>query len=128
MEVPKAERLREVYRRLAAAPAAQTFAEMRGQLDDVLNAVEDQLTGIPYDPGRWESDGRLYPVQDDNVHAVQGNPRVKLLRARGSRICIGDNGAIEIQDVVSRAVEFSKPGSDGRGVWDLAPPDDPPSR
>lgn len=124
MEVPKAQRLQEVYRRLAQAPAAGTFIEMRSQLDDVLNAVEDQLTGITYDPRRWEMDGRLYPVQDDNVHDVEGNPRVTLLRARGSMIYIGDNGAIEIQDVVSGAVEFSKPGLDGRGVWELAQPDD----
>lgn len=120
MEVPKTVRLQEVYRRLAAAPAARTFAEMRRQLDDVLNEVENQLTGIPYDPRLWQTDGRLYPVQDDNVHDVEGHPRVSLLRARGSLIYIGENGAIEIQDVVSGGVEFSKPGSDGCGVWELA--------
>lgn len=117
MEVPKTERLQEVYRRLTAAPAARTFAEMRRQLDNVLNAVEDELTGIPYDPLRWETDGRLYPVQDDNIFDVEGHPCVMLLRARGNTIYIGDNGAIEIQSVVSGFVEFSKPGSDGRGVW-----------
>jgi len=124
MEVPKAQRLQEVYCRLNQAPATSTFAEMRRQLDDILNQVEDELTGIPYDPAHWATDGRLYPVQDDNVHEVEGNPRVALLRARGSMIYIGDNGAIEIQDVVSGAVEFNKPGSDGRGVWELAQPDD----
>ena len=122
MEVPKAQRLQEVYRRLAQAPASGTFAEMREQLTDVLNAVEDQLTGIPYDPRYWDTDGRLYPVQDDNVYDVEGNPRVRLLRARRSLIYISDNGAIEIQDVISGTVEFSKPGSDGRGVWELAQP------
>lgn len=122
MEVPKAQRLQEVYRRLAHAPAAETFTEMRDQMNDVLNAVEDQLTGIPYDPHCWETDGRLYPVQDDNVYGVEGSPRITLLRARRSSIYIGDNGAIEIQDVVSGAVVFSKPGSDGRGVWELTQP------
>ncbi|HYW14109.1 MAG TPA: hypothetical protein VE871_19245 [Longimicrobium sp.] len=124
MEVPKSQRLQEVYRRLALAPAAETFTEMRDQLADVLNAVEDQLTGVPYDRRRWQTDGRLYPVQDDNVYGVDGHPDVRLLRARGSMIYIGDNGAIEIQDVVSGAVDLSKPGSDGRGVWELAQPDD----
>ena len=118
MEVPKTERLKEVYRRLAAAPAARTYGEMRRQLDDVLNEVEDELSGIPYDPTRWATDGRLYPVQDDNVHDIDGNPGVVLLRARGSVIYIGDNGAIEIQDVVAGVVQFSKPGSDGRSVWE----------
>ncbi len=120
MEVPKAHRLQEVYRRLSEAPAAGTFTEMRCQLDDILNAVEDQLTGIPYDPRRWATDGRLYPVQDDNVYDVEGHPDVLLLRARGSEIYIGGNGAIEIRNAASGAVEFSKAGADGRDVWELA--------
>jgi hypothetical protein len=124
MEVPKAQRLQEVYRRLAQAHAAMTFMEMRSQLEEVLNAVEDELTDIPYDPLRWATDGRLYPVQDDNLYDVEGNPRVRLLRARGSMVYIGDNGAIEILDAVSGVVEFSKPGADGRGVWELPRPDD----
>ena len=119
MEVPKTHRLQEVYRRLAEAPVARTFAEMRRQLDDVLNAVEDQLSGVPYDPRRWVTDGRLYPVQDDRVFDVEGHPCVMLLRARRMPIYIGDNGSIEIQNA-SGAVEFSKPGADGRGVWELA--------
>lgn len=122
MEVPKAQRLQEVYRRLAQAPAAGTFTGMRDQLNEMLNAVEDQLTNIPYDPRCWETDGRLYPVQDDNVYDVEGHPRVTLLRARRSMIYIGDNGAIEVHDVVSGAVQFSKPGLDGRRVWELAEP------
>jgi hypothetical protein len=120
MEVPKQHRLQEVYRRLAGAPEARTFAEMRRQLDDVLNEVEDQLSGVPYEPRRWATDGRLYPVQDDNVYDVEGHPRVTLLRARRSEVYIGDNGAIEIRDAASGAVEFSKVGADGRGVWELA--------
>lgn len=128
MEVPKAQRLQEVYRRLAQSSAAKTFMEMRGQLEDVLNAVEDELTGIPYAPLHWATDGRLYPVQDDNVYDVESNPRVTLLRARGSMVYIGDNGAIEIQNAVSGEVDFSKPGQDGRGVWELArPANDRPS-
>jgi hypothetical protein len=118
MGVPKEERLREVYRRLAAAPAARTFAEMRRQLDDVLNTVEDELTGVPYDPRRWATDGRLYPVQEDNVFDVKGHPRVSLLRARKAAIYIGDNGSIEIRDASGR-MECSKPGADGLAVWDL---------
>lgn len=120
MGVPKQHRLQEVYRRLVEAPAARTFAEMRRQLDDILNAVEDHLTGIPYDPRRWVTDGRLYPVQDDNVYEVEGHPDVSLLRARGSEIYIAANGAIEIRNAGSGVVECSKAGADGRGVWDPA--------
>jgi hypothetical protein len=120
MGVPKQHRLQEVYRRLVEAPAARTFAEMRRQLDDILNAVEDQLTGIPYAPRRWVTDGRLYPVQDDNVYEVEGHPDATLLRARGSEIYIAANGAIEIRNAASGVVECSKAGADGRGVWDPA--------
>jgi hypothetical protein len=120
MEVPKRERLQEVYRRLAAAPPATSFAEMRRQLDAILNEVEDQLTGIPYDASSWVIDGRLYPVQDDHVHDVEGHPGVTLLRARRNEIFIGANGSIEIRNAASRAVEFSRCGADGRGVWELA--------
>lgn len=119
MEFPRVQRLQEVYRRLAEVPAARTFAEMRGQLDDILNAVEDQLTGIPYDPSRWSTDGRLYPVQDDNVFEVEGHPRVTLLRARRNEIYIADNGSIEIRNAATGEVEFSKAGADGLGVWEL---------
>lgn len=122
MEVTKSHRLQEVYQRLASAPAARTFTEMRTQLDNILNAVEDQLTGIPYNPSRWATDGRLYPVQDDNVYDVEGHPDVTLLRARGSEIYIGANGAIEIRNADSGEVEFSKAGADGRDVWELATP------
>jgi hypothetical protein len=62
MEVSRAQRLQEIYRRLAQAPAAGSFTEMRRQLDDVLNEVEDELSGVAYDPRRWATDGRLYPV------------------------------------------------------------------
>lgn len=118
MEVSKTERLREIYRRLGEAPAARTFAEMRGQLDDIINAVENQLTRIPYDPQNWQADGRIYPVQDDKVFDVAEHPRMTLLRARKNLIYIGDNGSIEIQNAFGDVI-IRKPGSDGLGVWNL---------
>lgn len=117
MEVPKAERLREIYRRLAQAPPAATFAEMRTQLAIIIDDVEERMTDIPCDPMRWRTDGRIYPVQDDNVFAVPGHPRVKLLRARKNRVYIGVNGSLEIQHA-SGAAAIRKPGADGRGVWE----------
>jgi hypothetical protein len=118
MEVPKQQRLEEIYRRLAQAPTARTFAEMRAQLADVINAVEDRLTGIPYNPANWRSDGRIYPVHDDNVFDVAGHPRVTLLRARKNLVYIGDNGSVEIHNA-SGGVAFRKPGRDGLDVWEL---------
>lgn len=118
MEIPKADRLQEIYRRLANAPAARTFAEMRDQLADIINAVEDQLTDIPYDPENWRNDGRIYPVQGDNVFSVVGHARVTLLRARKNFVYIGENGSIEIHNA-SGEVAIRKNGMDGRAVWDL---------
>lgn len=118
MEVPKAERLQEIYRRLAQAPPAGTFLEMRDQLADIVNAVEDQLTNIPHNPAEWRIDGRIYPVQEDYVFDVAEHPRVTLLRARKNSIYIGDNGSIEIR-YASGEVAVRKPGSDGRSVWEL---------
>lgn len=118
MEVPKQDRLQEIYRRLAQAPAAGTFDEMRTQLADVINAVEDELTQRPFDPAKWRHDGRIYPVYDDNVFDVAGHPRVTLLRARKSLVYIGDNGSAEIRNS-SGDVAFQKPGRDGLGVWAL---------
>ena len=57
----KAERFAEFLRRLRAAPAASSFTEAFRQLGDILNAVEDELTSIPYDPANWQNDGRMYP-------------------------------------------------------------------
>jgi hypothetical protein len=118
MQVPKSERLQEIYRQLARAPAAGTFTEMREQLAHIINAVEDQLSGMPYNPANWRTDGRIYPVQEDKVFDVAKHPRVTLLRARKNLVYIGDNGSIEIQDA-SGCVTIHKPGSDGLGVWKL---------
>jgi hypothetical protein len=117
--VPKQHRMQEIYRRLAEAPAAGTFVEMRDRLANIVNAVEDQLTSIPYDPESWQNDGRIYPVQDDNVFDVAGHSRVTLLRARKNLVYIGDNGSIEVRNA-SGEVVIHKPGRDGLGVWELS--------
>lgn len=74
-------------RRMEMAAAATDFASAKKLLDDTLNAVEDELTDIPYDPTLWESDGRMYPVQDDNVRSVTDrplHPRQRLARDPGA--------------------------------------------
>jgi hypothetical protein len=118
MAVPKRVRLQELYRRLAAAPFASTYEEARGQHSNILNEVEDALTGIPYDLSRWETDGRMYPPQDDNLRKVPGQPHVRRFRHFGHNTYIGDNGSIEITRL-DGTVEFQKYGADGRGVWEL---------
>jgi hypothetical protein len=118
MEPTKVQRIEEFIRRLGALPPAANFEEAKKQLDDTLNAVENELTSIPFNPETWESDGRMYPVQFDNVRTVPGHPSVKRLRSRGHNTFIGTNGSIEIQAASSAAVLFRKPGADGKGVWE----------
>jgi hypothetical protein len=113
----KPERLVEFYRRLRLAPAARTFEEAYELICSTLNAVEDELTDIPYDPDRWQEDGRLYPPFDDHARAVPGNPRLRRFRSLAHNTYIGDNGAFEIRSLVGE-VELDKPGADGKGVWD----------
>jgi hypothetical protein len=121
MAASRQERLQVFFAQLGAAPAAASFEEAYQQLTDVLNAVEDELTDVPYDPDSWQFDGRLYPPQMDSLREVPEHPEIKRFRAREHNVFISDWGAIEIRAVRGAIVLFAKPGADGRGVW----PDDP---
>jgi len=118
MEVPKRERLDEFFRRLLAAPAVGSADEAMQQLSNILDAVEDELSGVPNVPDNWREDGRIYPPKLDNVHPVARHPNVKRFRSLGHSTFVGINGSLE---VVARdgSVELSKPGLDGRSVWEL---------
>lgn len=112
----KSERLAELFRRLAAAPAVTSAIEAKSLLDSTLNAVEDELTGVPYDPEAWMTHDRMYPPQEDSRRVVPGRPDIARYRSRSHNTYIGANGAIEIA-AVSGEVLFRKPGADGRYVW-----------
>ena len=79
------------------------------------NAVEDELTTIPFDPANWRNDGRMYPPQMDGLRAVPGRSDVRRFRSRSHNTLIAINGAIEIRELSDRAI-FSKPGADGQTV------------
>jgi hypothetical protein len=111
----KAERLAEFLRRLAAAPPAADFDEAYRQICDILNAVEDDMTNIPYDPSKWMVDGRLYPPQADHMKLMPGRSDVKRFRSRANATLIGDNGAIRIEDLSGRTI-LDKPGGDRRTI------------
>jgi len=113
----RAERFREFLRRLEEGPNAPGFDEARKLLDETLNAVEDELSGVPFNPGTWLTDGRMYPPQDDNIRDVAERPDVKRLRALDHFIYIAANGAIRIERVSTRVLELDKQGRDGRRVF-----------
>jgi hypothetical protein len=117
MDKPKAERLQEFFRRLAKLPAAKSAKSARGQLATTLNQVEDEMTSIPNDPVGFQSDGRMYPPQDDSARAVPNRPDVKRFRSRSHNTFIRKNGALEVQELDGKVI-FSKRGADGKGVWE----------
>src|SRR5690606_6750703 len=109
------ERFQEFLKRLSAAPPAGSGSDALTLLREMLNAVEDQLSGIAYQPEQWQNDGRIYPPQEDNARDVPGRDDLVRYRSRGHSTWIRNNGAIEIRDHTGTVV-FSKLGADGRGT------------
>jgi hypothetical protein len=115
--IPKPVRLQVFLDELRKAALASNAGAAKKLIDDTLNAVEDDLTDIPYNPGQWRTDGRMYPVQEDNAGDVEGHPGITSYRSRKHETLIRENGAFEIRDANTGEVLISKPGSDGKGVW-----------
>ena len=97
---------------------ASSSDEALSILSATLNEVEDELTGILYNPESWQTDGRLYPPLRDSRHPVPGCPDVMRWRSKAHNTYIRDNGAVEIVTVQEGEIVFRAPGRDGRGVWD----------
>jgi hypothetical protein len=77
--VPKSVRFEEFLARLRSGPAAATGDEAKRFIDETLNGVEDELTDIPFNPSNWRTDGRMYPVQEDNAGNLDEYPEVTRL-------------------------------------------------
>jgi hypothetical protein len=110
-DVTRAERFAEFLRRLRNAPTAATATEAFWQLRDILNAVEDEMTAIPFNPANLQTDGRMYPPQHDS-RKPKPSPGVKRYRTRKHNVLIWKNGAIRIQDLFGTVI-LSKHGGDG---------------
>src|SRR6266699_104053 len=109
MAVEKSIRLAEFYRRLTAAPNASSHDEAFLLIDRTMNQVEDEMSGIPFDPARSFNDGRLYPPSPE-FERESKDPGVRCYAQRRHRTYIGSNGAIEIRSHLDEVI-FSKTGS-----------------
>ena len=122
--LPKRDRLREVFRRLASAESPSTFDEAYRLLCSTIELVEDQHSGLPNEPARWKELQRLFPPGTDRMSSVEGT-EVKRFDSLGHVTYIAPNGAIEIRAKRSNTgqvvVHLSKPGSDGLGLSEVCP-------
>ena len=89
---------------------------------ETLNGVEDEFSGVPYDPSEPGNDGRMYPPDPRFPARRASAPGVRVYRQRAHVTYVADNGGIETRVVQAEAegpVEYTmldKPGSDGRRV------------
>ncbi|HEV2331061.1 MAG TPA: hypothetical protein VGY56_19945 [Verrucomicrobiae bacterium] len=114
----KAKRLQEFLDRLEAAPPASSADEAFGLIVSTLNAVEDELSGVPFRPENWRNDGRLYPPQEDARVKYPEHPSLRKYRSKGHYNYIGLNGSIRIETLEAEIL-LDKPGRDGRRTGDL---------
>ena len=112
----KAERFEEFLRRLREADPVSSAEEALELLSNILNGVEDEMTDVPLDPTRWQTDGRMYPPQSDSRRTVAERSNVARYRSRAHNTYIGDNGAIEIVEIDGPVI-FQKAGANGKHVW-----------
>lgn len=116
----QAERVAEFLKRLGEARPAASHDEAFGLVKDTLNGVEDQFSGVAFDPDKHLTDGRLYPPQEDSRRSVPWRDDVVRYRSRGHNTFIASNGAIRIEKI-GKGSELSiccldKPGADGKTV------------
>jgi hypothetical protein len=104
MDATKNERFEEFLKRLEAAPPAASAAEAMALLSSTLNAVEDEMTSIPYNPALPTDDGRMYPPQEDNAHTEGEFPGVVRYRNARHNTRIDRDGGIRIDEVRGRCV------------------------
>jgi hypothetical protein len=115
----KTERLAIFRERLLAAPPARNLKDARALLEKVLNAVEDEYSGVPFNLENFSSDGRMYPPLDDRRKAISTNPRIERFESAGHFTLISENGATRIVLRFDGRVFVDKPGRDGRTIDQL---------
>jgi hypothetical protein len=107
-----------VLKRLAAERPVSSASQAMALLVKNLNAVEDEHSGVEFNPSLWKQDGRIYPPQEDNGRAVRDRPSLRRYISKQHNTFIGLNGSIRVQARFGKVV-LDKPGRDGRKTHDL---------
>jgi hypothetical protein len=110
--ISRRDRLVEFMRRLAALTPSCCADCAFETIRDTLNSVEDELSGVPYNPCHPRHDGRLYPAKPNARCRTPGRPDLRRYRFRAHRLYIAASGAILIAHRELGPI-FSKPGDDG---------------
>lgn len=116
----KGERLSEVWRRLHETGPFSTANEALARFCEILNAVEDEVSGISKDLAAAKAGntgGRMYPP-DEMFRVGRDHPLITSYRQTGHITRFGKNGSIEVAKKFGD-VEFYLAGTDGRTVSDL---------
>jgi hypothetical protein len=112
----KAERIAELVRRLEAAQPASNAAEALHLVTSILEAIEDEFSGVANDPASPFADDRIWPPIARYSFAIEGRADLDGYRQKGHETLIGANGAILIRTRIQTRVILDKPGRDGRKV------------
>lgn len=115
--ISRQERLELFVQRLLDAPAANTHDEAYTMLCGILDAVEDEFSGVAANPAAYQNDGRMYPPQPDSARSVEGREDMIRYRSRAHNTFIAPNGAIAIVTIgANNKTICSKPGADGKDI------------
>jgi hypothetical protein len=114
----KNQRLELFCERLQKAQPFSSGEEAYLRLAAILVDVEDEFSGIPNNPATWQTDGRLYPPQQDTKRIHPNCPSIVRYRSVAHNTLIGENGSIRIETITGQVV-LNKCGADGLTVADL---------
>ncbi|MGE4306258.1 MAG: hypothetical protein AB7E24_19790 [Novosphingobium sp.] len=109
------DRLEEFCLRLLAAPACASKAEAFELLSRTLIEVENEFSGIAFDPAFPRDDGRMYPPRDDAHRTVPGRDDLHRYRSQGHHTYFSEGGAILIVDL-NKVVVLDKADHNARSI------------
>jgi hypothetical protein len=119
--LPKKDRLELFFHRVREIEPAANHDEAMALLASTLNAIEDEFSGVPYNPDEPGTDGRMYAPKEIYRYPAWERSGIRCYRQVGHATFIADNGAIEIRPRKRGELadpSFEKAGKDGRKVSD----------